>query len=212
MSRVEGDLAPSAGRLRVVACRSGAGGCRLIDVLASELSVPAACITLRRDENGKPRVAGPTTELRFSVSHALDLTLMAFAHGVDVGVDVEHMKRDVTGWALWEEVLSADEIVHLPAVGSVRNRALLQAWVGREAILKAAGVGLAVDPRCVELDADGRIAAVPASFGTPNMWSVEWLTLDGFVAAVAWTSPGAGARLGLELTIHDADLSDPELQ
>ena len=157
---------------------------RVLDVLADELGVSADEVVLVR-EHGKPRVAEPETDLRFSVSRTPGLVVVALARGVEVGVDVESTARDVTGWALWEQLLSAEEIARLPDERSARNRALLHAWVAREAILKAAGAGLDLDPALVEVQADGTVTALPEPLGDPRTWSLEWLRLDDAVAAIA---------------------------
>ena len=73
-----------------------------------------------------------------------------------------------------------------------RDRAFLSFWTRKEALLKAAGVGLAVDPREIEMSAPGvpaRVLHVPAEFGLASDWSVSDVELPGFAAAVAVKGP-----------------------
>ena len=135
--------------------------------------------------------------------------LVALARGVEVGVDVEDPARDVSGWALWPHVLSPTEVARLPRAQYDRNAEVLRLWVAKEAILKAAGSGLAVDPRSVELDAHGRVAALPAALGDPGTWSVVWLQGEGVVAAVACAMPDLRIDIGRS-THHHGVTACPE--
>lgn len=153
--------------------------------IAAALDIAADELALERDARGKPAVRTPVTDLCFSVAHTSGLTLVALASGVEVGIDVERLGRDVTGWRLWEQTLTSDELAHLPADRAARNRALLQSWVRREALLKAAGVGLAVDPLAIELAADGRIVELPRALGSPAAWSLDDVAIPGCAAAIA---------------------------
>ena len=160
--------------VRVVRC---AHDRRVLDVLADELGVPADEVVLVR-EHGKPRVVEPETELRFSVSRTPGLVVVALARGVEVGVDVESTARDVTRWALWEQLLSAEEIARLPDERSARNRALLHAWVAREAILKAAGADSTSTRRSSRSKPTGRSQLCRSRSAIHGTWSLEWLRLD----------------------------------
>lgn len=154
-------------------------------VLAAALGLHRDELEWKRDAGGKRAISAPATDLRFSVAHTSGLSLVALALGVDVGVDVERLDRNVTDWTLWGQTLTADEVSSLPANREARNAALLQQWVRREAILKAAGVGLAVEPRAIALTADGAIVSLPAALGTPDVWSLDDVCVPGHAAAIA---------------------------
>lgn len=167
-------------------------------VVAAALGRAPDELDLEKDGRGKPQVRAPATDLRFSVAHTLGLTLVAVGLGVDVGVDVERLDRRVTGWALWAQTLTTDEASRLPLDRAARNATLLRHWVRREALLKAAGVGLAVEPRALELAADGRICALPAALGAPGDWALEDVPVPGCAAAVACRPGAAIAMLEVE--------------
>jgi 4'-phosphopantetheinyl transferase len=154
-------------------------------VLASRLGVPRSSIEVTRDERGKPRIEHPRTDLRFSVSHASSSTVVAFARGREVGVDVEFLGREVTAWTMWPDVLTSAELERLPATISARNAHLLGTWVAKEAILKASGFGLAVDPREIELGPSGELRVVPDELGRADDWSLARFRFGAFVGAVA---------------------------
>jgi 4'-phosphopantetheinyl transferase len=157
-------------------------------MLADECGVPDADVVLRRDESGRLVVISPTSELRCSLSHSGGLALVAVTLGVDVGVDLESTRRDTSDWAVWRHVLTAEELSSTPRTGPDRLRSLLAFWTAKEAVLKAAGVGLAVDPREIELRA-GRLVTLPSALGDVRSWSLAYVPIDGFVAAVVCRSP-----------------------
>jgi phosphopantetheinyl transferase len=171
--------------LRAVVCPPGDQGRFATQALAIELGVPVTEVVIRRDARGKPLVERPDCDLALSISHTRGVTVVAFARGVDLGVDVERIDRAVIEWALWRHVLTPLEMQRLPSSRDARTVALLQSWVSREAVLKAAGVGLAVDPRDIELTPEGRIVALAPSLGVPSDWVLTRIALEGFVAAVA---------------------------
>jgi phosphopantetheinyl transferase len=67
-------------------------------------------------------------------------------------------------------------------------------WTRKEALLKAAGVGLSVDPALIELD-ELSILGVPPELGSTRDWTLMDLLLENHVAAVA--VPGKISKLRL---------------
>lgn len=142
---------------------------------------------------GKPCLVGAGRDMRFSVSHAGGLTLVAVAAGREVGVDVERLGRG--RWlSLPGHSLTPAEQRSLDAFsGAGRDMAFLRLWVRKEAVLKAVGVGLAVDPAQVEVSGPAEKPAlldVPASIGPAARWALVELAVPGYVAAVAVERPG----------------------
>jgi phosphopantetheinyl transferase len=79
-------------------------------------------------------------------------------------------------------------------IGELREdprRRLLELWACREALLKALGLGLALDPGAVELDRDLRPVRVLGSPSPPQGWRVETGEgtgiAGGMIVALAWT-------------------------
>ena len=60
---------------------------------------------------------------------------------------------------------------------------MLRMWVRKEALLKAAGVGIAVEPAAVVLDGTN-VIAVPSSLAPASRWSVTDIPLSGHAAAL----------------------------
>lgn len=160
-------------------------------MLGDELRVQPTAIELGRDDRGKPRIERPRTSLRFSLSRSSGATAVALSPFAEVGVDVEFLGRDVTGWRMWSDVLTPAELDHVPPAATEQNAHLLRTWVAKEAILKAAGVGLAIEPRELELGSEDEIRALPGVLGRPDDWSLASFCVGRFVGAVAVLDPAA---------------------
>ncbi len=102
----------------------------------ASITVIAACPDCGL-EHGRPRVA-EHPGIHLSLSHAGGRTLAAATTGAAIGVDLE--RRDI----------SPDR---LAAIQKVAGGDLAH-WTRVEAVLKADGRGLRVDPRAVEVDGD----------------------------------------------------------
>jgi 4'-phosphopantetheinyl transferase len=102
-----------------------------------------ACPGCGSSEHGPPVVLEPPTTLEFSVSRSGDSWLVAVTDGVPLGVDIE--AADAVDFELVSRlVMTAAELAALrSAIGDEERRSLfLRVWTRKEAVLKAAGVGL----------------------------------------------------------------------
>ena len=152
-------------------------------VLARYLGVEPSSLTLERTPLGKPELRG--APLRFNLAHSGEVALVAVALGRAVGVDVERMRPGADRWALVRHALTARERGELDALPPGRRaRAFLSVWARKEALLKAAGVGLGVDPTLVAFDGESLIA-VPSELGQTSDWAILDIPLSEHVAAIA---------------------------
>jgi 4'-phosphopantetheinyl transferase len=132
-------------------------------ILGVMLGLDPGAVPLRLQPQGKPVMDLPPgpDRIEFSVAHCEDLGLIAIARGRRVGIDVEPLRPLPDVEELADRVLSPAERTawaRLPA--AARHRAFLRVWTRKEALLKATGTGLSVDPLTVELpDIDS--ASVP---------------------------------------------------
>ena len=117
-------------------------GRMLLRELAAELSglplesiaVTAACPDCGR-EHGQPRVDG----VFVSLSHAGAVTVAAASAEARVGIDIESRDAPPERLAAIRDVAGGDDLAH---------------WTRVEAVLKADGRGLRVDPRAVGIRGD----------------------------------------------------------
>jgi 4'-phosphopantetheinyl transferase len=152
-------------------------------VVAHYLHVDPSSVRLARAPARKPELLG--APLRVSLAHSGQVALVAVTKSHDVGVDVETLRDGVDRWSLVDHALTPRERQRLEAIPPMqRAYAFLSMWTRKEALLKAAGVGLAVDPRLVELDGPS-IRALPPDLGSVGDWILFDLPLSGHVGAVA---------------------------
>jgi|HubBroStandDraft_2_1064218.scaffolds.fasta_scaffold33963_2 phosphopantetheinyl transferase len=121
-----------------------------------EHGTPEIAHTLPGAEVGAAHVSqGPP---RFNLAHRDGAALLAINHRrYDVGVDLE---RIASGSRPWERLLArichpAEAREALAEARTIGSRAFYERWVGKEAVLKALGLGLRVSPAEVPLRRDG---------------------------------------------------------
>ncbi|WP_285241694.1 4'-phosphopantetheinyl transferase superfamily protein [Pseudarthrobacter sp. MEB009] len=165
---------------------------------ARHLQVTRSCAGCGSTAHGKPEVAG--LSLSLSRSHGAVMAAAGPA-GTPVGADIELVPGNLFK-GFDDYVASTDERLGL-APQDVPAR--LRLWVAKEAVLKAAGLGLAVTPAAVHL--------APVDAGTPERTllradcpgtpQVHGLTAaavaapDGYAAAVSAASDLPAATLPL---------------
>lgn len=166
-------------------------------LLSGVLGCPPGEVPLGRDALGCPTLRGET--IRTSLSHAEGLIALAVSGSGPVGVDIEPADRAADMPEIAARVChpgELDALAGLPDPG--RARALLSLWVRKEALLKAAGIGMAVEMDAFQAPA-GRMLPLPGGVAGAAMLHV-FDDGDRCLAAVAappgvidsaWLSPQA---------------------
>lgn len=156
-------------------------------VLARYLDCSPASVLLHRSPAGKPELGSST--LRASLTRGGDVALVAVAHRQPVGVDIEISRSGLDRWSLPAHALTTRERMRLQRLPlEQRSSSFLESWTRKEALLKAAGFGLAVDPRFVELEGLSVVGAPPV-VGNPRDWTLADLPVPGHHAALAVQGP-----------------------
>jgi 4'-phosphopantetheinyl transferase len=151
--------------------------------VGTALPIGRRCVRCGSTSHGQPFVEADVVHL--SLSRAPGLALAAVSTAGPVGVDVEPAGR--ARFPGFEDVA-----VH-PQEGC---REPTETWVHKEALLKATGWGLAIDPRQVWIDDDRRVVSWDELLPAPERWWLTDLPLTrGYVGAVAVIRQ-AGARAG----------------
>lgn len=113
------------------------------------------CLHGNDGSHGEPRyfIAGEPIPLKVSFSRSGNWLAAALAE-TRVGVDLEDSAARAFADTAVEDVMATDTEKAAIAAVPVPNRPRLRAqiWVRKEALLKASGQGLRVDPRSVETD------------------------------------------------------------
>jgi len=116
----------------------------LRSMLADTTGIAADRIRFATDEAGRPHLADAPSQVDFNVSHSGAHGLIALSTRRRIGVDIE-MRAKAFDWrGIARATLAAKEIDHLSAQDRAKAAdAFFDAWVAKEALLKAAGVGIA---------------------------------------------------------------------
>ncbi|MFY0476112.1 4'-phosphopantetheinyl transferase family protein [Achromobacter marplatensis] len=170
-----------ADRARYVGARAG-----LRRLLAMRLGLAPAQVPLCAGKHGKP-VLAPGAFCYFNVSHAGGCALVALSDCREVGVDVECEPGTIDLESLAGHAL-------LPAErtgwrGLPPAAAFLRRWTGKEAALKAWGVGVAQHLLQVQVQPGGQagqIAVAASCADWPTCEACELAMPAGYVAALAW--------------------------
>lgn len=168
---------------------------RLHGVARHRIVLGHECPRCGSPEHGRPRIL-PTATVRrpayASLSRAGGLSVVALTDAGEVGVDLEPVgAAEFDGFAA---------VALHPSEGDGDPT---RAWVRKEAVLKAYGVGLRVDPADVRLDGDGDSVLDPDDL-LPGRGRVRLqdVPVPGLVAAVAVVLAADEADAHLEVTVH----------
>ena len=124
-------------------------------ILGAYLGCDPAHAAFAEEVHGKPRLVGPRTGLQFNLSHSKDLALLALGAADALGVDVEAVRADLPGADLAAAVLDARELEQLAALPEhAQAEPFVTCWTRKEACLKAVGLGLNLEPRCLHAGLD----------------------------------------------------------
>lgn len=158
-----------------------------------------------RATTGHPARRRPVADngLDVSLSRSRRLVVVAVSTDGDVGVDVELVlpppPRVVVG-----ELLSLREAEELDALAPAgRAVGFTRAWVRKEAVLKALGVGLALDTRLVDVGVDCAPRRIIRTSEGPL--GVADVVLADHACAVALRGTTAPT-----VAVHDLDIDQPD--
>jgi len=145
-------------------------------LLARYFSSDPRAFTFAYGERGKPSIEG---DVRFNVSHSGEVALLAFARGVELGVDVEQVRADIDIPGLARISFSPEERAALFACPvEERLTAFYALWTRKEAYIKAIGLGLAMPldgftVTCTPEATLVRVESDPREAAHWRMWSFD---------------------------------------
>jgi 4'-phosphopantetheinyl transferase len=114
-------------------------------LLGEYLGAEPTSTELTIDQNQKPHLASQhaAADLHFNVSHSGDLAMIGFARACEIGIDVEQLREVSHLQQIARRFFHPSEtsaVLALPT--SAQSAAFLRCWTGKEAILKAVGIGI----------------------------------------------------------------------
>jgi 4'-phosphopantetheinyl transferase len=142
----------------------------LRQIIGQYLKQPPSSLIFSYGDHGKPMIAN----LEFNLSHTSNLALLAISIDRPVGIDLEQIRPMENLTKLAARFFTAEEHQTIMAADAAKRTELFfRTWTGKEAYLKAIGVGL---------------GGLQQSIIRPD-WDVrEIIPADGFVGAIA--APG----------------------
>lgn len=177
-----------------------AGRAPLLALLAAYLGRASADeVTLVEGPQGKPRLADPAARLEFNWSHSGEFALVALARGQALGVDVERIDRGLRAREVAERFFDPGEAAALASVAPTEaDPAFIGLWCAKEAVLKAAGAGIAFGLERLAFahgaGADWSLVRIDAALGEARAWQVTGFeAARGYRGALAWR--GAPRRI-----------------
>lgn len=196
LERLRGTLAPDererAARFRFERDRRRFVAARgmLRELLGRYAGRDPASIAFDLNAYGKPSLPNALAGgLRFNLSHAHEVALLAVSRGRDLGVDIEHFRPDLP-LAIADRYFSPGELADLRSVPEpLRPTAFLNCWTRKEAYIKARGEGLslALDSFDVTLipGEPARLLEVRGALSDTRRWSLRALPAPaGYCAAI----------------------------
>ena len=169
----------------------------LRSVLGHYLDRPPGQLRFAYSPFGKPEVEGEEGRdcLRFNLSHAEGVALIALNRGREVGVDVEAVHEEFPGMEIAERFFSDREVATLRAMPEgARAVAFFLYWTRKEAYIKALGEGLSHPLRQFSVslaDGESRVLAEPEGVAREaSTWVVKGVYLGAsHAAAVVFRGP-----------------------
>jgi 4'-phosphopantetheinyl transferase len=176
-------------RLREDRARFVLGRTVLAKILRAELGGEPAMLELALTDKGRPYLPGEP-RLHFSITHAGDWVAVALAIGARVGIDIESPDRRLDPGPLAERIFHAADLARFRALpDAVQPRAFFRAWTGKEAVLKAKGLGLPGGLREISVPLEDKRTIVRDEAGAID-WQLAPLDLPpNYLGAVAWDDP-----------------------
>ena len=166
------------------------GRAPLLAMLGAYLGLPAAQVRLEASAHGRPELAGGEHgRLAFNWSHSHDQALIALAQGITPGIDLEWLRPHPKALVIARRYFSPDEAARLAALPTPqRERAFLELWTAKEAVLKALGRGLAFGPHRLSIAGSSEEPVLGRLEGyAAEQWQLHRLPLgDAHVGALAW--------------------------
>jgi 4'-phosphopantetheinyl transferase len=124
-------------------------------IIANYLKTNPKTLAFTLGKHGKPAISRSCNwlNLHFNLSHSHHLIVIAITVSDVLGIDVEYHTKTLTIEALAEMVFSSCEkntFNSLPS-RSEKVKAFFRCWTRKEAYLKACGIGIQMDLKCISV-------------------------------------------------------------
>jgi 4'-phosphopantetheinyl transferase len=149
-------------------------------------------------QRGKPYLLSEESHpaIAFNISHSHGLALFAFAPGGELGVDVEHIRKNISRDEIASRYFAPQEVEELQALPAAeRPEAFFLGWTRKEAYIKALGGGLQIPLTSFRVSLTPGQPATLESTDSAK-WTLHSLSPgDGYAAALVTERRIAKVRL-----------------
>lgn len=154
-------------------------------LLGRYVGADPAALLFTTEGKDKPRLAPDrSSDVRFNMSHSQDLAVYAISRERDVGVDLEWVPTDLDVATVLPYFTPRERADILALPTDMQPPACIELWVRKEAVLKANGMGLTLDPAMIQVLGQGQVTL------EGQTWSVHGFAVPpGYTAAVAVPGP-----------------------
>jgi 4'-phosphopantetheinyl transferase len=148
-----------------------------------------------RNPLGRPELAtgpGGGPALSFSLTHTRGFAACAISNEACIGIDAEDIRRPIAIGEMARRWYAPKEVVLLERIPKERRAEMFfRIWTLKEAILKATGHGLRIEPPLFSVDPERAQVIVPAGLGIPTCWRLAEMTPSAYIR-LALAVPGNG--------------------
>jgi 4'-phosphopantetheinyl transferase len=171
-------------------------------ILGRYLGIPSGDLAFAYSSHGKPAVRHDTggSDLRFNLSHAGGLALVAVALAREVGIDIERVREEFATEEIAAHVFSPPELATIRALpAAARCAAFFNCWTRKEAYVKALGDGLSLPLHRFDVslapNEPAELSAAAENSYEASRWSLRELQPGpGYVASLAVEGHGLETR------------------
>lgn len=121
-------------------------------LLSIYLEIPPQELLIYKNTHGKPHIYNKDgVEFFFNKSHSGDFAFYGFTYINSIGVDIEQ-KREIENLDLvMDKVFSQKELLRFSKLSlEEKNNLFFKYWSCKESYIKAIGLGLYKDPKCID--------------------------------------------------------------
>jgi len=142
-------------------------------------------IAFENDEHGRPRILDAPPSFDANWSHSGRWMALALSSHGPVGIDIEILRPGIPIDELAATVCSPAERAALAGTTdeSARSRLFLRFWTAKEALMKATGLGAALDPALIAVDLQPDSSL---TYTWHPHWQIASRESEAWIAAWAW--------------------------
>ena len=160
-------------------------------LLSRYLKETPASIGFFQNQDGKPAITDTYHQhnLEFNISHSNEICLIAFSQNLELGIDVEEIRPIGELEDMAKSFLSKRELAAFNSCTPEKKPIkFFDLWSAKEALLKAIGCGLMIQPNQIEIEEilEKKKFSVQYRSNVIEMPHIEMIALNGLGGYAAW--------------------------